>query len=538
MRERPPTGTRSIALGRSPAGTLLTTGARRLAAAVSLLLALSGCSSPDAKRACATHQDCGAVATKDKPYACNPTQHTCEPLLTKECSKLLARDPGGAIPAGTLPDGTLLLGSVLTLTGDDKTGGVDPSLAMELAWDEIMHNGFTSVKSPRGPSELAILECDDASEYISTPDIAAKHLVNDIGVPAIIGGTGTSATYGMAVDFAIPGGTLLFSPSATGVALIDIPDDVGNDLVWQASPSDDHQAKAMATFITELLKNQKTPLDPTTATILCLNANDLYGAGLGGAVVGYLKHGKNLPNIKRFTYNAKSDSPEKVIAKEIKATTIPDVVILVGYGETAAYASEIEKRIATFMNAMKKPIYLFSDGGQDNGLWTAAAANDDFRRRIYGTAAGQNSDDPTFKTFADTLNNKSGRDVANTFGAPGAYDIVYLLALKAARLAARDTPITGAALSAQLKHVTTGVEVKPGAASFKASLAAATGGDDFNYTGASGALQFDEHGQPSGNFQIWCIPPSPDKANPSHAKSSGVFFDTSDTLNGYPPTCN
>lgn len=534
MRERPRSGTRSIAFGRSPAGAPPPGGARLFAAAVSFTLALSGCSSPEAKPGCTTHQDCRSLATKDKPYACNQKQHVCEPLFTKECTKLLARDPGGSVPPGTLPNGTIVLGSVLTSTGKDQSGGLIPSLAMELAWDEVMRNGFTSVKSPSGPSELAILACDDASEYVSTPDIVAKHLVNEVGVPAIIGGTSTAATYTMGVNVAIPGNALLISPSATGIALIDILEDVNNDLVWQTSPSDDHQARAMAAFITELLKNQTPPLEPTTANILCLNANDLYGAGLGGAVVGYLKQGKNLPNITRFSYDAAQDLPENVVAKELK-TSVPDVVILVGYGETAAYAKKIEEKLAT---STKKPFYIFSDGGQDTALWTLAAADDELRKRSYGTAAGQNSDDATFKAFADAINTKAGEDVAGTFGASGAYDIVYLLALKAARLAAKGTLVTGAAFSEQLKHVSTGAEVKPGAAGFAASLAIAARGDDFNYTGASGPLQFDAHGQPAGNFQIWCIPPSPDPTAPSHEKSSGVFFDTSDKLNGFPPKCD
>lgn len=74
---------------------------------------------------------------------------------------------------------------------------------------------------------------------------AAKHLVDDLEVQAIIGHTFDDNTIAIATRVTIPKGVLLVSPSAPSDALATIID---NDLVWSAAPSKSFQGTALAAY--------------------------------------------------------------------------------------------------------------------------------------------------------------------------------------------------------------------------------------------------------------------------------------------------
>jgi branched-chain amino acid transport system substrate-binding protein len=480
---------------------------------------------------CELNQDCKDLASKDKPVICNKSTKLCVSLITEECVKVVG-DNGD----GTVDEDAILIGSILTLSGDYATGGLAPRYAMELARQQIV-TGEGGIPGSGNPKKIVLIECDDKSDPSAEQEIpvaAAKHLTEDVGVPAIIGGTGTGTTLEIANNVTIDKEVLLFSPTATGTTLTDLPADKGKDLVWRTAPSDAQQAKAMSAYIVELLKSQA--IDLMTAKVFCINRDDAYGGGLGEAAAGYLR--APIPTVKRFAYNAEDNGQKdmKPILDQVFASGVaPDVVALVGYNETVTFMEGIESKAITLG---KKPFYIYTDGGQNAGLFDAVNGKEDLRIRVAGTVPGQPESEPAYATFlgAFAAVPEFKPESGNTFGSAGAYDITYLLAYKAAYLLAQKKPVDGKNLAEQLKHVSAASpKVYVGTAAINSSFEIATSSLDFDFIGASGPLQFDPRsGEAVSDIQLWCIP-SPVNNKITEAKNSGVYFDINSKLVGTVP---
>ena len=411
--------------------------------------------------------------------------------------------------ATVIEDGTIILGAVLSLSGGNAAGGEMPRKAMKFGLKQILNNSEHGIPSPTGTRKIAIAVCDDNSDDTDAKPLrAARHLTDDLGVPAIIGGTGTDATVSIANKATNDKGVLLFSPSATGTSLSDLPSEVGKNLVWRTAPSDKYQALAMATYTQKMIPIVSA--DPMHPKIAIFNRSGSYGTGLAGNVSMALGE----ITTSGGTYLDTDDAAANVGAR-LKDAGSPEIAILIGYSEVSSYISAIESYAA---NAKAKPpLYILSDGGEDPNVYEVAKQNDDLRTRIFGTAFGQPGSDAAYKSFYDAFTNDVADASPDVAGSAGAYDIVYLLSFGMTHLLATKQPIDGPSLSKWLgaldkspDHMMT--EVSPGTSNLGTNLTLAKGSGLFNFHGASGELKFDQNGDAPGNIMIWCIDSTQHKA--------------------------
>lgn len=513
------------------------------AAAAGLALSTAGCTiivDNNLTPQCSKHSDCKTLSTAADPVICNEKQHVCTPLLTAECGKQGSMYSGAFFngSSSVIDDDTIILGAILTLSGpidaDYSSGGKPPRDAMAFALDQINSQKIPlpGINDKRRP--LAILTCDDFSQDEGEPVRAAKHLAEDIGVPAIIGGTGTTVTLNIANEVTVKDGVLLFSPSATGTALSALTAQDSSHLVWRTAPPDTYQSKAMAAYIKQQLPTRtnpvtKMPVDPSKAKIYIFNQSGDYGENFGNLVQKDLADLTGNTTIQRKNFG--DAKQEQAIVNAALNGDSPDAVILIGYDDTVPYMQAVEANASVVkQEEIYKPFYMFSDGGQAEALWKVAAQNTELRKRIFGTAPGQLRSNATYDGFYRDITASKPDAKPEIFGAAGTYDIVYLLSFAMARLLNAPPPnvtqpITGAALGAELTHVSKGTVVTASRVNLANDLLNAQRSAEFDFEGASGHLQFGNQGEAPSDIQIWCVAPSADPMNPSGARNSNIYYD-------------
>ena len=179
----------------------------------------------------------------------------CALLTSDECSEV-------EFPQGASGDDIVWIGSILA-TSEPFTSAVQPiENGVGLAIDD-----FNSVTSLADGRKVGWIKCDSGGDPAAA-ERAAEHLVDSVGVSAIIGPAFSAEVLAVA-PIAVDAGTFLISPSATAASISGLDD---SGLVWRTISSDAVQANAIA--------DRLASLDPPPQSVLVLAKNDVYGVGL------------------------------------------------------------------------------------------------------------------------------------------------------------------------------------------------------------------------------------------------------------------
>ena len=301
---------------------------------------------------------------------------------------------------------------------------------------------------------------------------AGNKLVNIEQVVAIIGPNCSGATNGLVQSVTIPAGVVVMSDTATDPGITDLDD---NDLVFRIVPSDAYQGRAIA----------QTAWDAGYRNIAVTYANDDYNAGLaevfvagfeelGGTVVGNQAHEQN------------------------KASYRSELATLAGSGADALalFAYYGGSGITILRNSLENGLFgkfLGADGMIDNSVIEQIGA-DVLRGNIILSKPGSDTGNESYQAFA-AMWEAAGGEVSQPFVAQS-YDIAFLMALAIEQAGSTDR----AGIAAALRSVANapGTIIRPG--QWAEALAAIAAGEDINYEGASGAIEFDENGDVAGIY--------------------------------------
>ncbi len=456
----------------------------------------------------------------------------CVSLLSKECTTVYGDYKN--------PD-AVFFGSVLPTTGGDSSTGRPIENSLKLALDEFNQtaSGLPPVSGSTAHRPMVLVGCSDDSDN-PTAVTAAKHLAEDVGVVAIVGGAFSGITIDIANTVTIPDNVLLFSPSATSVAITSLDD---HDLVWRTSPTDTIQSQALALYMPEVEAQVRMDLGLMASDkikVAILNKGDAYGSGLAKALEQKLViNGKpatdqsNNGSYLRVDYGNPDDptvNPTKYPQTVAQALAFkPNVTLVFGANEgvTDIFA-KIEEQWNGAPMVSYRSQFIFSDAGEIPELWDYIAKNDaadTLRPRIRGTVPG--TDNALFKAFrSGYLSKYQDGTSPDVFGAAGGYDIIYLLGYSAAGLGAN--PLTGANLALRLKKMSSGPKVDVGGDINSTFLKVANDGA-IDYNGASGPLNFDNKtGEAPSDIQIWCIPKDQNTGKAGSALNSGRSYSAPD----------
>jgi len=478
---------------------------------------------------CTSNQDCTKFSGTN---FCRKTDNTCQPLITSDCPYVYGNYKS---------DNAIYFGAVISLTGSygDNNGYKPFEAAVRTALDDFdkTGGGLPAVPGTGGlPRPLVGIICDDKSaeeDDNATVLRSARHLVQTVGVPAIIGTPSTSTTIAMATEVTIPGGTFTISPSATGEDITLLPDyPVGKSaedgLLWRTAPSDTYQAQAIAAYLQQRLipsvRTSTTPaIPPGKVKILTFFRGDSYGLGLRTTFneSDAFKSAIGSENYREFNYGTGDNAPSNTdVQAQIKGFA-PNIILAFGLGETATYVvDQAEKGWDASTGHAPRPFYVASEGIASPALQPLVNGNPDLQKRILYTSPQLGTvENNAFLRFKDNFTYFADanyppdqatiiKGTAGWFGLAGTYDSVYLIAYALTSLGAGGSGAraTGEDIVHTMKKLTSGETAELYRARItQASNTLRTGGT-VKVSGASGPLAFDlKTGDVAADIPIACL---------------------------------
>lgn len=383
--------------------------------------------------------------------------------------------------AGTEPTGEgdisfdLRIGTVLPLTGDLAAYG--PSLteatriAVEVINEAVAEAGLTGVTV-----ELVATEDDQTSQ---APGVeAATKLVQSDDVDVIIGSMASNVTIAIAESVTIPNGVLMITPTSTAPGITDLADD---GLVYRILSSDVLQGEALGDAVFAEFGEG--------ATVNVGARNDAFGTALKdlfearftelGGVVG-----------ESLTWNP--EAPTFDTEAQQLASGEPDVWVIIDFPETFARLGPSLVRTGawdptrTFMtDAMRNEESLTEIGAEQLA-------------GLRGTAP--TSEGAPARAAFDALFTELAPDVPLTGFEGSAFDATILAFLGALSAGSSDP----AAIAAELQAVSGPEGEQYTYENLADAVRALAAGEDIDYEGAWGPIDFDENGDPgSAIYEVW-----------------------------------
>ncbi len=490
---------------------------------------------------CRTNTDCGSETDYTIcKRAAGTSSGTCVKLKSNECT---------TVYGDWRNDNAFLFGSIFPTTGIDKSTGLARENAVKLAIDDIQKNasGLPAIpgQEVKKRRPLAFVGCSDDSNQKQGVR-AARHLVENIGVPVIIGAAWSGVTMEIATKVTVDKGTLLISPSATAPSITSLED---NGLVWRTSPSDVYQGMAMAKYMNILEKNIRSSRSIDEAQkikVAVVYPGGSAGIGLKEALINNAElafrlafnkapatAAENAHHYMAFDYGDPSGPASELRYREAVEKILnfePDVVFDLCAAEGILHILQpTEQEWASKNPGSPAPYWVLNDAGQIRELWEeVVATNNDLRKRITGTVPGSENDQfQVFKHNYIAADFGDNTDPA-VFGPAGSFDAVYMIAYAAVALGSK--PITGAnladAFSFLIPH-SEATSIDIGVFSLNSAFQILHAGRRIDINGASGPLDFDlATGEAPSDIQVWCMPKN-ESGMATSAQFSGLYLDAS-----------
>jgi ABC-type branched-subunit amino acid transport system substrate-binding protein len=365
----------------------------------------------------------------------------------------------------------LKIGTLFPFTGDLSEFGPEFQKAAELAANEINAGGGVNGQP------MQLVQGDSATSPQQAVE-EARRLIELEGVSAIVGPAGSGEALPVVESVAGPAGVLVISPSATSPALTVAND---SDFFFRTTISDAAQGVVMADLAHE----------QGYQTACVFYVNNAYGQGLNDAFA------------KRFTAlggtvtaQVPHEQEQASYASELATCTKdnPDVMIAIAYPQSG---SVFLRELAESGNV---PNIIFSDGLRAPEMFSALGW--DVFEGSYGTSAGTTESDAS-KAFEQAWQDAYGALPSIPY-LREVYDAVYVIALASEKADSADS----GAIRDALRDVANapGTVIQPGTAGWEEAVKLIKDGQDIDYQGASGSVDFDENGDiTQGAILIWQV---------------------------------
>ncbi|WP_116948509.1 ABC transporter substrate-binding protein [Jiangella endophytica] len=363
--------------------------------------------------------------------------------------------PGAGGDGGTATsEEPLRLGTLLPETGNLAFLGPPEFAGVDLAIQEINDAGGVLGHDV----EVTHTDSSDASNTAVTQQ-STDSLLN-AGVAAIIGAASSGVSFTV-LDRIVQDETIMFSPANTSPDFTTYEDD---GLYFRTAPSDVLQGQVLGDTI----------LGDGHANIAIMNLDDAYGNGLAQYLTETIESGGGTV-AAQIVYDPQASNYTSEISQ--LAATAPDAIALIGFEETVTIIPEL---VTQGVGPQQIPLY-FVDGNLSNygaelpagllegnkGTQPGAEIGDDFRQRMLDT-------DPDLQDF--------------NYG-PESYDATVLLALAAIQAGS----VESRDIADNLVQVSRdGTEC----ATFQECADLLADGEDIDYSGVSGPIEFTDAGDP------------------------------------------
>ncbi len=474
-------------------------------------------------RECARNVDC---AGRVSPSICRTTDGACVALASPDCHV-------EGSPEIVANDETLWIGTMFPLTGPDATTfGIANAMAADLARRELMDiaRGVPSRRPDGAPRPLGIVSCDDAVD----PTRAARHLVDDLGVPAVIGFRASGEVLDLASTLFIPNGVLTLAALNRSALIRDIPHPSGSPrLVFRTTLSLAASTPGTAALVSDVLEPRLRapggPLGATPMRVALLRNSAIASRSLADALTSQLRfNGKSLVEngeglFRDFTFPDEEDDAGAARYAELAAAIVafrPHVILHVNRRFVRELIEPIEAHWPR--DARSRPFYVLSGAPWEGESFLEFLGKDaERRRRFLGMSTPIT---PAKSKLVERFNASSTQKVTSADAPSNAYDAFYLVAF--ATFAAGDDARHGIDIARGIRRlVPPGKPIDVGMDGILAVFETLRGTENVDLQGTSGTLDFDlATGEPADDFVILCIGVDA-RGRATDPVESGVVYD-------------
>jgi ABC-type branched-subunit amino acid transport system substrate-binding protein/tRNA A-37 threonylcarbamoyl transferase component Bud32 len=460
------------------------------------------------------------------PAVCRSATGACAVLASDDCR--VAADPGDVTN-----ESTVWIGSMLPLTGPDaKAFGTREFNAIDLARKDFSHMLAGETSRAHGSHPLALLACDDAVD----PSRALHHLVDDVGVPAVIGFRTSDEAIEAATSTLIPKGVLGIAALNTSPMISSLPQAPGQPrMIWRTTYSAAEMALPIAQIVPQLLEPELRPkLGDRALRVALVRQDDATGLGFADTLFRSLRFNdrsalENESNYREFV-SPLGVGGDKVEYAKLAAKLLafaPEVVVY--FGSSEAMVDIVEPLERGWRDPAVRPRYVkTSPFGPPVHAFIGTSA--ERRRRFLSlttvstTAANARFVARYNEAFADT--------VTRTFSPNSSYDAFYVIAY--ATYAIGDAPVTGVNLANAIPRLTPpGTLIDVGPTGIFDAMNKLAGGGRLDLNGATGPLDFDPAtGDALVDLAVLCVDVDAHGEAAGNRESGLVYDATSRALRG------
>ncbi|WP_069472809.1 ABC transporter substrate-binding protein [Candidatus Marithrix sp. Canyon 246] len=324
--------------------------------------------------------------------------------------------------------------------------------------------------------------------------MAARELIEDAQTQVIIGAASSSTTIAVAENISIVKKIPLISYLSSSPKITTLAVDEGKDFLFRTVPSDALQGVVLANFAYE--KGYRN--------LSVLYIDNVYGKGLldvfkdnfnalGGTISAEVSH----PETASKDFDTNKDLYLAALQKAKTAGAEGLVVMSISDQSNGYIPLAIENKL--FNN------FLFVDGSKSEKLIQIVGAT--ALEGMCGTAPGVDKNTTSWKKFEKGYIAEYGGNISQKPFMSNTYDAVISagLAAYAAQAATGKAP-TAITIRDYLRHINDpkGQEVVAGIEGLRQGMKTLNSGLTINYQGASGTVDFDEHGDVIAPIEIWC----------------------------------
>ncbi len=379
--------------------------------------------------------------------------------------KTLAAALAAGLMAGPALAEPLKIGALMPMTGDLQAYGEADLKGVEFAVKQINDAGGVN-------GELVEMVVADTQTQPQAGVDAAQKLVNIDGVNAIVGALSSGVTIPVARTVTSREGIPQISNASTSPTITALED---NDFLFRSVPSDAFQGVALAKLVA----------DKGLSDVGVLYVNNDYGQGLADAFAE--AYGGTVTSSIAFEQGQASYRGELQRAKG----TNTQALVVIGYPESGSVILRQALEGGYFTR------FVFTDGMKAPEIIDRIGAR--ILEGAFGTVP-QSPDTEGLRVFREAYTAEYG-------GLPGkpyydtAYDAAMVIALAAQKAGSTDPE----AIRDNLREIANppGEVILPG--QWEKAVKLLADGEDINYEGASGSVDFDKNGDVPGAIGHWEI---------------------------------
>jgi serine/threonine protein kinase len=421
----------------------------------------------------------------DAPHVCRARDGACVPVASEDCTTM-------PMPAIAPSDEVVWIGSMLPTKGPNAEAfGLMNLDAVELARREITTAIATYESAHAGVHlrKLVIASCDDATD----PARAARHLVEDVGVPAIVGFGSGQKLVELAGAELIPHHVLAIAALSQNPLVTQVPQPAGFPrMVWRATSGMGDIVTGGAAFVREYFEPRLPPSQRPTRVVL-LHGPSAIGRWFGERTFRALRfngataseNGERYRELDIPAVDASNDAMNDAASRIVEAR--PSLVLALA-DNAAALERLLRATESHWPKSAPRPLYLLTDNTTTS--YDAFLGRDvELRRRFF--AHSSVAVDPATLRFVERSNRVFARKVTAFFNGTSIYDAVYLSAF-AALAVPRSMQVDGVAIARAFPMLgPPGPIVEVGANDLSPAIDALVAGGHVDLAGSSSDLDFD-----------------------------------------------